>query len=275
MRKSILNLLGGAFFGLLTLTFTACGNIDNPLEVISNTNPATAFALKNILEKNSTFVVNFTLNDVDCTVTIVNDGDNGFVIESSEGVDLNLFDFYLTNDKKQVILTCYNSAPGGDRGDPFSQIFFNLQDESYYLVNGLGADLTFDGKASVNGVSGSLTNSCPDKATIEISFSAVVLASTRAALGGNLVIYYNKEKGETWNDVVDRYTNSAFDDLFNLYGDDNKIKLFVELYSDDYSGDVKYDDGETIVTSADVVGKKAGAAYGSNYKANMSVLAPA
>ena len=244
------------------------------MEVISNTNPATAFALKNILENNSKFVVKFNLNGQDCTVTIVNDGDNGFVIESSEGVDLNLFDFYLTDDKKQVVLTSYSSAPGGDRGDPFSQIFFNLQDESYYIVNGPGADLTFDGKASVNGDSGTLTNSCPDKATIEISFSGVELASTRAALGGNLVIYYNKEKGETWNDVVDRYTNSAFDDLFNPYGDDNKIKLFVELYSEDYSGDVKYDDGETIVTSADVVGKKAGAAYDSNYIATLTYSAP-
>jgi hypothetical protein len=269
MRKSIINLLGGAFFGLLTLTFTACGNIDNPLEIISNTNSTTAFALKNILENNSKFVVKFTLLETECTVTIVNDGDNGFVIESSEGLDPNLFSFRLTEDEKQVVLTCHNSV-GGDMGDPISQIIFNLQDESFYIINALGYDMTFDGKASVNGDSGTLTNSCPDKATIEISISGTVMGTrTGVFIGGDLFIYYNKEKGEKWKDVVDRYATSDFDGLFSVDGDNNNVAL---KYGYD-TGDVMYDN-ETKVLVTDVVGKKAGAAYDSNYKATLSAIGP-
>lgn len=60
MRKSILNLLGGAFFGLLTLTFTACGNIDNPLEEIGNSNSKVA-ALAGALDEGAEVTFNFTM----------------------------------------------------------------------------------------------------------------------------------------------------------------------------------------------------------------------
>lgn len=61
MRKSILNLLGGAFFGLLTLTFTACGNIDNPLEEIGNSNSKVA-ALAGALDEGAEVTFNFTMH---------------------------------------------------------------------------------------------------------------------------------------------------------------------------------------------------------------------
>lgn len=295
MRKSILNLLGGAFFGLLTLTFTACGNIDNPLEVISNTNPATAFALKNILEKNSTFVVNFTLNDVDCTVTIVNDGDNGFVIKSfepSENADLNLFSFRLTEDEKQVVLTCRYPEAAGDRALAAFQIFFNPQDESYYIINDIGQNTTFDGKVSVNDISGTLTNTCPDKAIIECQQYGVFYEvsggsmHTRGAaatwnLMGNIVVYYNKEKGETWKDVVDRYSISDLDILIkNATATIDNEQYDIINVSDGYNhaGPLWYDVSEGDMTidyyalPTHKVGLKAGADFAGPYIVRLKAI---
>lgn len=252
--KILKSMMKGVMALALPLMFTACGNFDNPLEVISNVSPAKAFALKYILENNSTFVVNFKLNGENCSVTVVNKGNNNFVIDSYTGdIDPDGFGVSLTEDKKQVVLTRYVEA-GSDEAE--SQIFFNPQDESFYILNNIGRELIFDGKVSVNDTSGTLTNSCPLKVQIDVTFGE----------DPPVPFIVNYKEGDTWQTVKDRYDNSDLSGLIGL-GDDSKVKL----KQGDYTGVVKYNDGDgTRVTSADVVGKKAGAAYDSNYIATLS-----
>ena len=263
MRKSIFNLLGGAVF-CLSLVFSSCGNIDNPLEEIVNSNPTAAY-LKMALDKGAVFTINFNLNG-DKTVTFKK-GEEGYELD---GVDEGLYLLDYDDASGMLILTILSEELIGGEHQPISQIFFNPKDESFYILNGIGQNITSTGEFSVNGAKGTLTNSCPDKATIEISISGMLMGTrTGVFTGGNLFIYYNKEKGEKWKDVVDRYATSDFDGLFSVDGDNNNVAL---KYGYD-TGDVMYDN-ETKVLVTDVVGKKAGAAYDSNYKATLSAIGP-
>lgn len=283
MKKSILSFVGGAIFGLVTLSLSSCGNGDNALEQIVNSDPVVAFTLQKVLETNSVFVVKFKLNNENCSVTIKNTGD-GFVIQSCEGVDLDLFKFGLTGDKKLLVLTKLVEAEGDDAE---FQMFFNPQDNSFYIIDGLrevGVDPTeFDGKVSVNGIEGTLTDECPDKATIQLGYKEnfECRAGTRNAgpsypvegyrLVGELVVRY--KAGETWQSVIDRYTNSVFNFLLKKGGDpaDQNIEVSKDVSSEfsEYPGQrdfkLRYD-METKVLPSHVVGMKDDVALSTEFK---------
>lgn len=288
MKKSILSFVGGAIFGLMTLSLSSCGNGDNALEQIVNSDPVVAFTLQKVLETNSVFVVKFKLNNENCSVTIKNTGD-GFVIQSCEGVDPDLFKFGLTGDKKLLVLTKLVEAEGDDAE---FQMFFNPQDNSFYIIDGLrevGVDPTeFDGKVSVNGIEGTLTDECPDKATIQlwytIYYNLECRAGTRNAGGfgnsaGSLIVRY--KNGETWQNVIDRYNASLFSGLVSLFeepeGPEYPIiqvysKKFDENYNDpngessDGLFTLKYDN-TNYVSPSQKIGLKDDEAFTSDYPA--------
>lgn len=60
MKKLLFSLMGGAVF-CLSLVFSSCGNIDNPLEEIGNSNPKVA-ALAGALDEGAEVTFNFTMH---------------------------------------------------------------------------------------------------------------------------------------------------------------------------------------------------------------------
>ena len=208
--------------------------------------PPQTFALKTILDNNSEFVVKFKLNGENCSITVLNEGDNQFVIQSCEGFDPDVFEFGLTKDKKQFVLTKYTEAT---KEEVESQIFFDPVDDSFYIINGIGAELTFDGEASVNNLSGTLVNSCPEKVEVDITISGE---------SSSLVVYFID--GELWLDVIDRYDISKLKGLI-----DGGESTVVKLQKGNYAGNMKYGDPADDVQSEsqiDMLGY-------ANYKADM------
>lgn len=259
MRKSVISLVGGVFLSLLTFTFTACGGVDNPLEELVNTNPEAAeevFNFLDILEVDSRLVVKFKLNEnnteTSCTVTIKNKGNNNYEIESCEGLDPELFEFALNEDKTKLILTCYEEGDE-EAGPARFQFFFNPQEKSFYIVNGLNEDITFDGKVTVNKIEGTLTDECPDKATIQlwytIDYDLECRAGTRNAGGfgnsaGSLIVRY--KNGETWQNVIDRYNASLFSGLVSLFEEPEGPEYpIIQVYSKKFDENYNDPDGES------------------------------
>ena len=99
MKKSILSFVGGAIFGLMTLLFSSCGNGDNALEQIINSDPVVA-QLKDALDKGAVFTINFNLNG-DKTVTFKK-GDDGYELE---GVDEDLYLLDYDEENGLLVLT--------------------------------------------------------------------------------------------------------------------------------------------------------------------------
>ena len=303
MKKSILSFVGGAIFGLMTLSLSSCGNGDNALEQIVNSDPVVAFTLQKVLETNSVFVVKFKLNNENCSVTIKNTGD-GFVIQSCEGVDPDLFKFGLTGDKKLLVLTKLVEAEGDDAE---FQMFFNPQDNSFYIIDGLrevGVDPTeFDGKVSVNGIEGTLTDECPDKATIQLWRDKIVDGPCRAGTrslaivpgifdptvceddhefeedNNELIIRY--KNGETWQKVVNRFSISKFVDI--LCAEDEKVFVFIKERVSTYDDGVyelRYDNVQKVLPGhkvgvkdvEDYFGEAYGEAFTRDYPAIGSVI---
>lgn len=274
---------------LLTFTFTACGGVDNPLEELVNTNPEAAeevFNFLDILEVDSRLVVKFKLNEnnteTSCTVTIKNKGNNNYEIESCEGLDPELFEFALNEDKTKLILTCYEEGDE-EAGPARFQFFFNPQEKSFYIVNGLNEDITFDGKVTVNKIEGTLTDECPDKTTIQLGYKENLecRAGTRNAgpsypvegyrLVGELVVRY--KAGETWQSVIDRYANSVFGNVLWKAGDpaDPNIEVSKEVSSEESENpgqrdfELRYDE-EAKVLPSHVVGMKDDVALSTEFK---------
>lgn len=286
MRKSVISLVGGVFLSLLTFTFTACGGVDNPLEELVNTNPEAAeevFNFLDILEVDSRLVVKFKLNEnnteTSCTVTIKNKGDNNYTIESCEGLDPELFEFALNEDKTKLILTCYEEGDE-EAGPARFQFFFNPQEKSFYIVNGLNEDITFDGKVTVNKIEGTLTDECPDKATIQLWYreaSGECRAGTRNAgpsdpsdsdygAKGELVVRY--KVGETWQSVIDRYANSDFSNLLFIWNSKIVVNMVVSSVvwdNPECKFDIQYD-METPVYPSHVIGMNDDVALSTEFK---------
>ena len=246
----------------LSLVFSSCGNVDNPLEEIGNSNPVVA-QLKDALADGAVITITFNLNG-EQTITFKK-GEDGYKFDGAEADNMR---YHLEYDDENGLLVL---DVRGEEASPASQIILNPKDNSFYIINNFGYNTTSNGKFSVNGVEGTLTNSCPDKAIIETFYGGDARALTRATELPSLIVYYNKKNGETWKDVIDRYKNSLFNNLFGIGQYDEELEIILVSY-DDYAGHLLYEmpaNIENCVHPADKVGLKAGADFAGPYVAKL------
>lgn len=217
----------------LSLVFSSCGNVDNPLEEIGNSNPVVA-QLKDALVDGAVITITFNLNG-EQTITFKKGEDGNYRRD-----DGNTSQWYhLEYNEETGLLELWIRDEDDNNA---AEIFFNPKDNSFYIVNNVGYNTTSNGKFSVNGVEGTLTDVCPDKATIKLWYREYEGAGCRAgtrSLGPvpgvfapdgfinadrSLIVRY--KMGETWQNVYDRYAISNFSDVLQT-GNDGQPKIFV------------------------------------------------
>ena len=221
MRKLMKSIFMGAAMLALPMMLTSCegtlddvfGEWDRPSKI-----PAEVFMFKKVLDEGATLTVSFKLNDSDASVTFKKEGDTYKVTST---LNPNNYAFTQINDD---LVTLY-ITDGNDH--TFGQIFFKISDGSYYIVNNIDANITFDGKVSVNGISGTVTNNCPDNVLINIDTDGVT-----STYENSLIIYYNKANSETWKDVIKRYNNFIYFTLYPANSDKNVDARDVKAITD-------------------------------------------
>lgn len=149
-----------------------------------------------ILKDGSSFDVSFKLNGKDVSVNFKKE--NGKYTVSSTTLKAENFTLAQVEGKDLLELTVLT-----DDGKVQGQIFFNTKDGSYYILNNIGYDVTFDGNVLVDNFPLSVTNLCPDK--VEIGIDPI----DESTYKNKLIVYYNKSKEDTWKIVVDRYDLSS------------------------------------------------------------------
>lgn len=207
-----------------------------------------------ILKDGSTFDVTFKFNTKDVTVNFKKE--NGKYTVSCDDLDPAYFRLIQVEGKDLLELTVLKD----DGVNVMGQIFFNTNDGSYYIINNFNGDVTFDGNVKVDNIPLSVTNLSPDKAVIIYD----------PVEKWNLIIRYNKSKGETWNDMVGKYAISS-DDIVkkiisaaNRYGDsETDLEVVIDNYGDTQHY-VTYSD-ETDVDPTHKIGKQGSADYTDSY----------
>ena len=173
-----------------------------------------------ILADGSSFDVSFKLNGKDVSVNFKKE--NGKYTVSSTTLKAENFKLAQVEGKDLLELTVLT-----DDGKVQGQIFFNTKDGSYYILNNIGYDVTFDGNVLVDNFPLSVTNLCPDKAVI------VWKDADGDDKEIDLIIRYNKSNGETWNDEIGKYAISSdanFQKLLtskDVMDDDEKLEVIV------------------------------------------------
>lgn len=173
-----------------------------------------------ILADGSSFDVSFKLNGKDVSVNFKKE--NGKYTVSSTTLKAENFKLAQVEGKDLLELTVLT-----DDGKVQGQIFFNTKDGSYYILNNIGYDVTFDGNVLVDNFPLSVTNLCPDKAVI------VWKDADGDDKEIDLIIRYNKSNGETWNDEIGKYAISSdanFQKLLtskDVRDDDEKLEVIV------------------------------------------------
>ena len=214
-------------------------------------------AFDEVIKDGSTFDVTFKFNDVDVTVNFKKE--NGKYTVSCDDLDPTLFKLNQVAGKDLLEMTVYKE--GGD--DIMGQIFFNINDGSYYIINNFDGNVLFDGSVKVKNIPLSVTNLSPDKAVIVLD----------KAEGSNpevdLIIRFNKSNGETWSSIADKYGISSEDRLNNLITAANSPKdsntdLEVLFNNGDEIKTIVYSGG-TEVDPANKIGKKGSADYTDSY----------
>lgn len=219
-------------------------------------------AFDEVIKDGSTFDVTFKFNDKDVTVNFKKE--NGKYTVSCDDLNPENFKLIQVAGKDLLELTVYKEGGVNVMG----QIYFNINDGSYYIINYIGSDVTFDGSVKVKNIPLSVTNLSPDKAVI----------IWEEAKGDNpevdLIIRYNKSNGETWNSIADKYALSS-DEVFmkvlvtaanNPIDDD--MDLEVLLNSTDEVKKAVYSGG-TDVDPDNKIGKKGSADYTNSYGASL------
>ena len=237
MKTKIKNLLCAAIMMVLPFSFTSCDDIlghwEKPV-------PVQAFMFKNVLDEGGTLNVKFTINDDIFSVTFKKVGSK-YTVQSDNPMDI---ESYALNYKNGLLVLDYIQEVTQ------SQIFFDPEKNTFYIINDLGRDLTFDGKVTVNGIQGTITNACPKKAQIvdpEYPTSSVSY------------VYYSE--GETWQNVIDRSAISGVGGKFSADG------TKVHVTQGTSAGDLKNNDGLTDTNVTDVISDA------SPYKLKLTALA--
>ena len=186
MKTKIKNLLCAAIMMVLPLSFTSCDDIlghwEKPV-------PVQAFMFKNVLDEGGTLNVKFTINDDNFSVTFKKVGSK-YTVQSDNPMDI---ESYALNYKNGLLVLDYIQE------ELKAQIFFDPEKNTFYIINELGWNLTFDGKVTVNGIQGTLTNACPKKTQIDVSVGGYPPEPT--------FVYFSE--GETWQNVIDRSAISS------------------------------------------------------------------
>ena len=208
---------------VLPLSFTSCDDIlghwEKPV-------PQQAFMFKQILDTGGTLNVKFNFCGTDHSVTFKKVGDK-YQVQADGGIDIN--DFALNYKNGLLVLDYIQEKTQG-------QIFFDPEKNTFYIINDLGRDLTFDGKVTVNGIQGTLTNACPKKAQIVDPDYPTTSVS---------YVYYSE--GETWQNVIDRSAISSVEGKFSADG--TKVRVTQSTYA----GYLKNNDGTTNTNVTDAI----------------------
>ncbi len=225
-----------------------------------------------ILADGSSFDVSFKLNGKDVSVNFKKE--NGKYTVSSTTLKAENFKLAQVEGKDLLELTVLT-----DDGKVQGQIFFNTKDGSYYILNNIGYDVTFDGNVLVDNFPLSVTNLCPDKAVIEIDTNKDLDAFEKS-----LIVYYNKSKEDIWKTVVDRYDlSSVLKGVLKLQKGENDpydpatdALESTQVYV--YDGSIGYEvvgsDSDDPAKGINKVGIKAGADYTDSYKASLISIGP-
>ena len=280
MRKLMKIFMGAAMLGLPMMLTSCEGTLDDVLgkwDRPTNNNgekdgteseiEKKLVAFDAILKDGSTFDVSFKLNGKDVSVNFKKE--NGKYTVSSTTLKAENFKLAQVEGKDLLELTVLT-----DDGKVQGQIFFNTKDGSYYILNNIGYDVTFDGNVLVDNVPLSVTNLCPDKAVIEIDTNKDLDAFEKS-----LIVYYNKSKEDIWKTVVDRYDlSSVLKGVLKLQKGENdpydpatdaldSTRVYV------YDGSIGYEvvgsDSDDPAIGINKVGIKAGADYTDSYKASL------
>ena len=267
MRKLMRIFMGAAMLGLPMMLTSCEGTLDDVLgkwDRPTNNNgekdgteseiEKKLVAFDAILKDGSTFDVTFKFNTKDVTVNFKKE--NGKYTVSCDDLDPAYFRLIQVEGKDLLELTVLKD----DGVNVMGQIFFNTNDGSYYIINNFNGDVTFDGNVKVDNIPLSVTNLSPDKAVIIYD----------PVEKWNLIIRYNKSKGETWNDMVGKYAISS-DDIVkkiisaaNRYGDsETDLEVVIDNYGDTQHY-VTYSD-ETDVDPTHKIGKQGSADYTDSY----------
>ena len=236
MKTKIKNLLGAAIMMVLPLSFTSCDDIlghwEKPV-------PVQAFMFKNVLDEGGTLNVKFNFSGNDYSVTFKKEGSK-YTVQSDNPMDI---ESYALNYKNGLLVLDYiQEVTQG-------QIFFDPEKNTFYIINDLGRDLTFDGKVTVNGIQGTLTNACPKKAQIVDPDDATPVC----------YVYYSE--GETWQNVIDRSAISSVEGKFTANGTKVRVSQGAS------GGDLNNNDGTTDTNVTDVISDA------SPYKLKLAALA--
>lgn len=218
-----------------------------------------------ILKDGSTFDVTFKFNTKDVTVNFKKE--NGKYTVSCDDLDPAYFRLIQVEGKDLLELTVLKD----DGVTVMGQIFFNTNDGSYYIINNFNGDVTFDGNVKVDNIPLSVTNLSPDKAVIIYD----------PVEKWNLIIRYNKSKGETWNDMVGKYALSSDDTFMKIVltagnnPKDTNTDLEVLVSNTDEVKTVTYSD-ESDVEPDNKIGKKGSTDYTDSYitKDDSAPIAP-
>lgn len=233
MRKLMKIFMGAAMLGLPMMLTSCEGTLDDVLgkwDRPTNNNgekDGTESEIEKkivtfdaILADGSSFDVSFKLNGKDVSVNFKKE--NGKYTVSSTTLKAENFKLAQVEGKDLLELTVLT-----DDGKVQGQIFFNTKDGSYYILNNIGYDVTFDGNVLVDNFPLSVTNLCPDKAVI------VWKDADGDDKEIDLIIRYNKSNGETWNDEIGKYAISSdanFQKLLtskDVMDDDEKLEVIV------------------------------------------------
>ena len=267
MRKLMRIFMGAAMLGLPMMLTSCEGTLDDVLgkwDRPTNNNgekdgteseiEKKLVAFDEVIKDGSTFDVTFKFNTKDVTVNFKKE--NGKYTVSCDDLDPAYFRLIQVEGKDLLELTVLKD----DGVNVMGQIFFNTNDGSYYIINNFNGDVTFDGNVKVDNIPLSVTNLSPDKAVIIYD----------PVEKWNLIIRYNKSKGETWNDMVGKYAISS-DDIVkkiisaaNRYGDsETDLEVVIDNYGDTQHY-VTYSD-ETDVDPTHKIGKQGSADYTDSY----------
>ena len=233
MRKLMKIFMGAAMLGL-PMMLTSCegtlndvfGEWSRPVNNNGNNNESEIakkiVTFDAILADGSSFDVSFKLNGKDVSVNFKKE--NGKYTVSSTTLKAENFKLAQVEGKDLLELTVLT-----DDGKVQGQIFFNTKDGSYYILNNIGYDVTFDGNVLVDNFPLSVTNLCPDKAVIDIDTN-----DNLDAFETSLIVYYNKSNGDTWKTVIDRYDLSSLLKGILEIQEDNDSRVYVHHDSKGY-----------------------------------------
>ena len=248
MKSIIRKFVGAALLLALPLSFTSCEDIlgkwDKPIPAIPE-----VIALKNALDNGAQVAITYKINGNEYSATFLKEGDEYNLVSSGNPEEQMLTYDETTN---RLIFSYIQDVPGGGTA-PVLQVYFDIAKTSFFAINLPGFDNSFDGNLTIKGTTITIPNACPKKVLIKSS---------------DYDLYVNYAEGETWNNVLDRYSETGHNELILFTGNlmFNYDGGMVGVHYIDPNSDTPPFAGEDVLPT-DEIGKKGGAAYNDYYPA--------